>query len=81
MIKAVSARYAYSCHGQLVANINFLDSKRNMIASYNPAGDTETTAVHELKENEEIIGVYGKYNNYWNCFTSFGFIALVKPLI
>ena len=52
-----------------------MDKARNMLFEYNPDKHQHGVTVHELAENEELIGVYGvKDKQGW--FTSFGFLAL-----
>ena len=57
--------------------MTFLDSAGNEIDFYNPGNWQINGAIHEIGENEELIGVYGAKDSN-SCFSSFGFIFKVK---
>ena len=65
-----------------IKNLAFYDGTQKRIDCYNPAADNSCLEpiqgiVHEIGENEELVGVYG-VNNRPQHFTTFGFIVRVK---
>jgi len=59
-----------------VHTIKFNDASGDLIYSFNPFDYTYATRSPDLlKENEELIGVYGVYTEYW--FDAMGFIVKV----
>ena len=60
-----------------IHTIKFNDASGDLIYTFNPFDYTYKTRAPDLiKENEEIIGVYGVYTEYW--FDAMGFIVKVK---
>ena len=60
-----------------IRRLTFLDKEGNEIDSYNPNNRDRSGQVHEIGENEELIGVYG-VKDLDNWFNSFGFIVKVR---
>ena len=54
--------------------ITFLDSEGSEIDSYNPNGIEKKGPIHEIRDGETLIGVYGIKDQYKH-FTGFGFIV------
>ena len=80
-VSAVGKLRQYDC----IPLLKFWDKDGNIINSYDPLNlNYETEEIkHELKENEELIGVYGLMytdRSYYKsrCLKSFGFIIKVK---
>ena len=73
-IRAVSATRG----NDFTTNIAFWDANDNEIARYNPGNDNDKySEKYELKENQELIGIYGVQDKcYW--LTSFGFLIKVR---
>ena len=68
---------AYDNMGEpYIKRIIFLDRKCKTVMDYNPKRVGDSCVMHELGENEELIGVYGVNKPYF--FTAFGFILKVK---
>ena len=57
--------------------MTFLDKNGDEIGCYNPEKNIKNGPVHEIADDEELIGVYGVRNKQ-KCFSSFGFIVKVK---
>ena len=57
--------------------IQFMDKNRNMLYEYNPDRHGHDTTVHEMAENEELIGCYG-VKDLEGYFTSFGFLVVKR---
>ena len=58
--------------------ITFLDQKNQEVGVYNPKNLGIGGAIHEIAENEHLIGVYGlkeKDNDCDGFFRAFGFIV------
>ena len=58
--------------------MTFLDSDNNEIDTYNPNNIEQKGPVHEIGDNEELIGVYGIKDEFKH-LTGLGFIVKVKP--
>ena len=50
----------------------------NEVYAFNPTDDTPKTTAYRLRDNEELIGVYGVKDKR-SYFSSFGFIVKVRP--
>ena len=57
-----------------IYRVTFLDGKGKEIEKYHPKWFGQGGIVHELAENEELIGIYGVKDKQ-DYFTSFGFIV------
>ena len=57
--------------------MKFLDKNFYEIESYNPVDLQRDGPIHEIADNEELIGVYGVRNKKYY-LTSFGFIVKVR---
>ena len=64
----------------MIQGIRFNNEKRKKIDEYKPARMGYYARIHNIGENEEIIGVYG-HNQSETYFNSFGFIVKVKDSI
>ena len=63
--KVIRSVIAFDNNSNNVCRVRFNDGAGNEIYSYNPNNDHKRGAMHEVHENEELIGVYGvKGNNY-----------------
>ena len=71
-VQAIGCKYG-------VFRVTFLDNKSDEIDSYNPRNRAREGTVHEIKDNEELIGVYGVKDKD-QYFTKFGFIVRVRQL-
>ena len=57
--------------------MTFLDKNGGVIDHYNPNNRARQGNIHEIAENEELIGVYGVRNKAeW--LSTFGFIVKVR---
>ena len=61
----------------LIAAIKFMDKACKQVSIYDPnhSLDRNLGQMHQLEDNEELIGVYGKKVSY---FHAFGFIVRVR---
>ena len=55
-----------------------MDDYGDEVKAYNPRALTHATREIRLKENQELIGVYGVYGTRGAGFESFGFIVKVN---
>jgi len=63
--------------GDSVSRVSFLDDADHEIDYFDPRNQPRAGAIHEVGENEELIGVYGiSHRDY--VLSSFGFIVLVR---
>ena len=69
---------AFDNNSNNVCRLRFLDRTGNEIHSYNPNNDPKRGAMHEIHENEELIGVYGVKGDNYKWFRNFGFIVKVR---
>ena len=76
--KPIRSVIAFDNNSNNVCRLRFLDRSGNEIYSYNPNNDHKRGAMHEILENEEIIGVYGVKGDNYKWFRNFGFIVKVK---
>ena len=59
--------------------MTFLDKTGDEIGCFNPYNEFKEGPVHEIADDEELIGVYGVSDKKGKkCFSSFGFIVKVK---
>ena len=62
-----------------VKSLTFLDERDYEVGAYNPKRLPRSGTTHVLKENEELIGVYG-VSHEKQSFSAFGFIVKVTLL-
>ena len=58
--------------------MTFLDKNGAEIDFYNPCNNPRGGPIHEIADNEELIGVYGVRNKNKNNLSTFGFIVKVR---
>ena len=60
-----------------VRTVYFMNKNKQDVCFYNPRNRAKTGVVHEIKENEELIGVYGVQKEKAS-FSAFGLIVKVN---
>ena len=58
--------------------MTFLDKTGGEIDFYDPNNNSIGGPIHEIADNEELIGVYGVRNKNKNNLSTFGFIVKVR---
>jgi len=66
--------------GSYTYRIRFIDDAGNEVYAYNPSNTLVQTTSIQLRDNEELIGVYG-VKDKWSWFSSFGFIVKVNTYV
>ena len=77
-VRFVQAKAKGKINRAYVRRITFIDGMGQEIDSYNPSDEQRSGAIHEVKENESLIGVYGAKEENEDFFSTFGFIVKVS---
>ena len=77
-VRQVAAYHNFDDKSYHINRIQFNDKDGNRIYSYNPGKSNAKVATYKLKENHELIGIYGiRGKAPFNRISAFGFIVKV----
>ena len=65
-------------HNDRISILRFFDKQGDQIDCYSPHNSEKVGPIHEIADNEELIGVYGVRNKNSEWLSTFGYIVKVK---